>query len=348
MSQQKLTIALTGLNNHDSPGPGIPVARALREMKGYSVRIIGLCYESMEPGLFMHDLIDRSYLIPYPHAGNSSLLHRLREIHEKEQFDLIIPNFDAELKGFIAAQETFESWGVRTFLPSLQQLQEREKVNLPVFGNRYAVAVPDSQPVFQVEDIRTLAGRFGFPLVVKGQFYEAEVVQNYDQAVKAFFKISGTWGLPIVVQKFVHGLELNVVAIGDGEGNTLGMVPMRKRYTTAKGKAWAGITIDDPELMAFATDLIRKTRWKGPLELELIKDTEGNFQVLEINPRFPAWVYLANGAGQNLPARLVEAALGKTPQSEADYAVGKMFIRYSYDLICDRSEFETLAALGEG
>ena len=60
MSKRKITIAVTGLNNIDSPGPGIPVIRALRESKLFDVRIIGLSYDTMEPGIYMHDLVDKS------------------------------------------------------------------------------------------------------------------------------------------------------------------------------------------------------------------------------------------------------------------------------------------------
>ena len=40
--KKQLTIAVTGLNNIDSPGLGIPVIRALRDSEDYEVRVIGL------------------------------------------------------------------------------------------------------------------------------------------------------------------------------------------------------------------------------------------------------------------------------------------------------------------
>lgn len=69
--------------------------------------------------------------------------------------------------------------------------------------------------------------------------------------------------------------------------------------------------------------------------------------VIEINTRIPAWVYLAVGAGQNLPEALVNLALGKKVKSFSSYTVGAMFVRYSMDLICDIKELETLAITGE-
>ena len=63
--KNKITIAVTGLNAIDSPGPGIAVIRGLKEAASFDTRIIGLAYESLEPGIYMHDLVDKTYQIPY-------------------------------------------------------------------------------------------------------------------------------------------------------------------------------------------------------------------------------------------------------------------------------------------
>ena len=125
MKKRKLNIAVTGLNAIDSPGPGVSVIRALREASSFDVRIIGLSYESLEPGIFMHNLVDRSYSIPYPNAGIDTLMARLEYIHKKEKLDVIIPNFDAELYPFIKLETKLKAMGIHMFLPTLHQFEER-------------------------------------------------------------------------------------------------------------------------------------------------------------------------------------------------------------------------------
>jgi len=83
------------------------------------------------------------------------------------------------------------------------------------------------------------------------------------------------------------------------------------------------------------------------MELELIKAENGEFYLIEINPRIPAWVYLAVGAGQNLPEALVKLALGMDVKPYTDYKKGILFVRYSFDLITDIGEFEKLSMFGE-
>ena len=62
--------------------------------------------------------------------------------------------------------------------------------------------------------------------------------------------------------------------------------------------------------------------------------------LIEINPRFPAWVYLATGVGLNLPSQLLRCSLGLPPAAAADYEAGKLFVRYSYDLVTDMAPFQ--------
>jgi len=348
MLKKKLTIGVTGLNNIDSPGPGIPVIRALRDSPLFDLRIIGLSYETLEPGLYMHDLVDKSYQIPFPGAGVAALLERLRYIHSVEHLDIIIPNFDAELNNFIKVESALKNeMDIKMFLPTIEQFEERHKTNLMEFGKRCGVSVPYSRMIFTVNEIPSIKNDFTYPVIVKGKYYDASVAYNPEQVAQYFNKLSAKWGLPIIIQQFVFGSEVNITAIGDGKGNMVGAVPMRKQYITDKGKAWAGISLDDEKLLGAAEMVIKTSKWRGGLELEYIKTAEGEYFLLEINPRFPAWVYLAVGCGQNHPESLVRLALGEDVKPQTEYQRGKMFVRYSYDLIVDLKDFEKISTLGE-
>lgn len=344
--KRKLTVAVTGLNNTDNPGPGIPVIRALRESEEFDIRIIGLAYENLEPGIYMHNLVDKTYRVPYPSEGSDVLVNRILEISKTEKPDVLIPNFDAELRAFMKSRHKLAEAGIHTFLPELDRFEERNKNNLPDFGKKYGVKVPAGKPVTTLQELKEIKEDFEYPLVIKGKFYDAWIANNHDQASTYFHKISAKWGLPVIIQEYIRGTEVNVVALGDGNGNTTGAVAMRKLYITDKGKAWAGITLDDERMLDLTRKLITATRWRGGMELELIRSDDDEFYLIEINPRIPAWVYLAVGAGQNLPEALVKLALGMEVKPFTDYKKGIIFIRYSYDLITDINEFEKLSISG--
>ena len=344
---KKYTIALSGLNAIDNPGPGVAVARGLKEAKSFEARLIGFSYENLEPGIYMHDLFDKIYQIPYPSAGTEVLLARLQYINKQEKLDLIIPNFDAELYSFMKLEGILEEMGIKTFLPTMDQFEERHKVNLPEFGKKYGINVPDSVSIYDVSELFHLGVDYIFPMLIKGKFYDAHVAYNMDQAKEYFHKVSAKWGLPIIVQKFVKGDEYNVTGLGDGEGNTIASVAMRKQYITDKGKAWGGISIDNKEMLDLTDNFISKTKWRGGFELELMKTYDGAYHLLEINPRMPAWIYLAVGVGQNIPEALTNLAMGNNVEAFKSYDIGKMFIRYAYDMIVNIDEFEKISSEGE-
>lgn len=347
-TRKKITVAVTGLNAIDSPGPGVAVIRALRDSSEYEVRIIGLSYETLEPGIYMHDIVDKTYQIPFPSAGIDNIFERLAYIASVEKIDVLFPNFDAELYNFIKmADKLKKELGIHTFLPTMEQFEARHKSNLVEYGEKNDLNVPYSKMIFSTAEIPSLTKEFTYPMVVKGKFYDAAIAYNPEQVASHFNKISAKWGLPIIIQQFVHGAEVNVCAIGDGKGNTIGAVPMRKQYITDKGKAWAGIALDDDKLIEATRKLFAATKWRGGLELEYIKTTDDEYYLLEINPRFPAWVYLTVGCGQNQPEAAVKLALGEAVQPMTSYDVGKMFIRYSWDMIVGLDEFEKISTLGE-
>ena len=183
--------------------------------------------------------------------------------------------------------------------------------------------------------------------MVKGKFYDAMIAHTPEQVQACFNTLGSKWGLPVIVQEFIRGQEVNVTALGDGKGQMIGAVAMRKQYVTDKGKAWSGISIDDEKLLDMARRLFETSLWRGGLELEVIRTEEEEYYLIEINPRFPAWIYLAVGCGQNHPEALVRLALGEDVKPFEGYDVGKLFIRYSYDMIVELDEFMKISTQGE-
>ena len=73
-SWQQYTVAVTGMNaSPESPGPGLAVARCIKEHNEFDGRVIGLGYDVLDAGLYAHQVCDAGYLVPYPSAGRDQV-----------------------------------------------------------------------------------------------------------------------------------------------------------------------------------------------------------------------------------------------------------------------------------
>lgn len=347
MSARPLTIAVTGLNATDNPGPGVAVLRSLRAGARKGDRYLGLTYDALDPGVYARGLADRVFLLTYPSAGAHAFLERLSSVHARAPMDVIIPTLDAELPLFIALEPQLRAMGIALFVPSQTQLELRGKAQLAALGRTAGIDVPETAVVTSADDIARAEGRVPYPFYVKGPYYGATPVTCRADAIAAFYRALSTWGGPVILQASVRGDEVNLVGVGDGQGGLLGPVVMTKLALTDKGKGWAGITIRDEALVAVAARVVAATKWRGPLEVEALRTGPSKYQVIEINPRFPAWVHLATGAGVDLPRVVVDLALGASPPPLSPYQVGKMFVRISLDQVVDLREFESVVTTGE-
>ncbi|WP_455206654.1 ATP-grasp domain-containing protein [Kaarinaea lacus] len=342
------TVAITGMNaKPDNPGPGLAVARCLREAPAFKGRIIGLGYDALDPGLYLNDYCDAGYLLPYPSSGDELFIDTLRKIQDIEKFEVLIPCLDAELPGMIRLQPLLNDLGIKLFLPTQEQLRFRNKDRLTELAKHAGLECPETKSITNSGFFHDCQDKgWAFPFVVKGLFYDAAVVYNTQHAIDVFRRIAAEWGFPVLIQKLIKGEEYNLTAVGDGKGAMLGAVMMKKMAITDKGKAWSGVSIDDKTLFNASANLIKAINWRGPLEVEVIRDRNGHYQLLEINPRFPAWIYLSVGVGRNLPLALLQLALDQQPAAFPETKSGVMFIRYAQEQIVSIRDFEEVIMNG--
>ncbi len=345
------TIAVSGINATDNPGPGLAVAKSLKE-SDLPVRVIGLSYDVNDPGHYVSEYIDYSFILPFPTKGWQGINERLSEIKKMVGLDLVIPCLDAELPLFIQYAGDLEKQGIKTFLPDKELFSLREKENLTEVAERIGITYPKTVAVTNLKQLDQAIENFGFPVMVKGPYYKAAKVNNYPEAHYNFDVISAEWGFPILVQQVVSGEEYNVIGLGSGNGENMGMVAIKKTTITNLGKIWSGVTIKHDGMLAAANKFVEDFKWRGPFELECIVDRD-KIYLIEINPRFPAWAYFATGVGINLAERLAKEVLlppDKRPENYKDsseYDAGKLFMRYTDEKVVDIDVFQNLITLGQ-
>ena len=334
-----MKIAISGLNNTDNPAPGIGVAKSLKDYN-----LIGLSFDANEPGIY-EGLFEKVYLMPYPTLGYEEFKNRISYIKEKSNIEIAIPNLDAELPLYIKYQKEINDLGIKTYLPSLECFEMRDKSKLPEFSKKLGVKHPKTIEIMSLDDLINATKELGFPIMVKGNYYKAYKAYNLDEAIEYYYKISNEWGFPLLAQQVISGVEINYIGLGDGK-ELIGGVGIKKLSTTELGKVWSAVSIDNKSLFEASKKFVESIGWRGAFEFEAMSDGK-DIYLIEINPRFPAWVHFSTMLGINLPEMMIKLINGEKVEKKYDYPLEKMYIRYVEETIADFRDFTTLISKKE-
>jgi carbamoyl-phosphate synthase large subunit len=111
---------------------------------------------------------------------------------------------------------------------------------------------------------------------------------------------------------------------------------------------WNAVSIHNEKLLDVASALVKHLSWRGGFEMEvIIENKTHDIYLLEINPRFPAWIYMSAACGVNLPARMVKFLMGMKCDKHSNYESGKIMIRYTNEILREMSDFEKITTMGE-
>jgi len=341
-----LTVAITGLHRGENPQPGCGIIRALRRARK-DLRIAGLVYGPYESGAYDSSLVDSVYTIPYVAAGTDVFFQRLDEIGEAEGIDIFFPTLDAEIEPLVASADGWAERSVVPVLPDERAFKARAKANLSGLCKRAGCPCPVTRVIEDLSPLGRETGRLERPVYVKGRHYGARLVGDPASLFREACRTAADWGWPILLQERITGEEINVAGVGDGKGNCSELVSLRKCLVSADGKGYGGVTIVNRELDGLSRSLIEDLRWRGPFELEFVRAPSGELFLIEMNPRFPAWIELAAALGCNLPAAALALFLGEAFPDLRPCPAGKFFIRHSVDLCGEVGDLGELSTTGK-
>lgn len=106
-----------------------------------------------------------------------------------------------------------------------------------------------------------------------------------------------------IVQDLIMGDHIIVEAMRlDSE--LVSCVAMRE-FVSKAGNAYTVEIVHDPKLVEITQNLLSVMGFQGPANIDFMQDRDGNYFVLEVNPRFGSTVEFVAETGHNTPAFLV-------------------------------------------
>lgn len=343
-----MRVAVTGLSRGENPQPGAGIIAGIRAAFPGAF-VVGLAYDAMESGIYAEGGPDAVFTMPYPTVGAEAFLKRLDEARAAAPFDVFIPTLDSELDLIVNLEHELHARGLKTCLPDKDAFKRRMKDHLVELAAAAGVATPETRAVYTAPQALREALDMGFPLIVKGAYYDAQKVSNPAELAGAVASLLAQWGAPVLLQKVIAGAEFDALGIGDGEGGITGLCCIRKTIVSSKGKGLGGVTVRDPALRDLCGKLVRELKWRGPFEIEVMKDdATGRHCLIEINPRFPAWVDFPARFGLNFAAALAQfAASGEAPALMPEPEPGWFYLRHQVEVLGHLDQLAALSVSGE-
>jgi diaminopimelate decarboxylase len=300
-----MKIYVSGLYCGGNPQPGLGIVRSLREAYR-SAQIVGVEYSNRVSGIHWPDLDDLWIQRPWEELDLDAYGERVKQVLDRGA--LWISGSDLEA---IWLADLFREGHPNLLAPPLGALRRITKPAVEA-AHELPVQIPTHISTDRSDwDLHAFCRKHDWRVWLKGPYYDAARTPSWDVFEAARAALTKVWSTQrLFLQAHVSGYEESVM-FSAYRGKLLGAVSMRKREITPEGKTWAGDVSDVPA--AFLEPLRRMVQelgWTGGGELEMVRDADDQLWLLEMNPRFPAWVHGATLAGQNLPGLLVAAASG--------------------------------------
>jgi diaminopimelate decarboxylase len=298
-----MKVYVSGLYCGANPQPGVGIVRSLREAYP-SVQIIGVEYSNRVSGIHWEQLDDLWLQRPWEELNLDCYAIRVRQVLDDGGFWISGSDLEA-----MWLADLFPKGHPRLLAPPLGALRRITKPAVEAAQGLPVKIPPFVSTTSSDWDLHAFCREHNWRVWLKGPYYDAARTPSWDIFEAARNALTKVWSTQrLFLQAHVSGYEESVM-LSAYRGELLGAVRMRKRDITPEGKTWAGDVSQVPEdFLVPLRAMVRDLNWTGGGELEMVRDADGQLWLLEMNPRFPAWVHGATIAGHNLPGLLVEAA----------------------------------------
>lgn len=310
--KDKVRVLVTGAGAPGGPG----IIKCLQ--KDNRISLIAGDMNDKASGRFLVD-----NFIHLKSADNPDFLNHIIEVCNKNSIDVIFPLVTRELFVFSKHIDEFRSLGIQVVVSPWSGLHiANDKIALYKHLHAHGVSVPSYRVATNANELIEAAKSLGYPscpVVMKpGISNGSRGIRILDQSINRYdllfnykpngvistldeiLTIIGDYKIPdLLVSEYLPGDEVTVDTIVSCRG--IEIILPRVREKMSGGISVAGHFIDSNEINCYVSSILHTLDLFGPIGLQVKLDNNGQFKLLEINPRIQGTSVAAMGCGVNLP-----------------------------------------------
>jgi len=256
-----------------------------------------------------------------PRVGDPRLLGIVEEAARAKPYDVIYPVTEP-LQWLLWG--ACPAWASAVFpsIPEPDRCARRDKRLLSARVAAAGVTIPQEMAAGTEDEVRHAVGALGLPLVIKGvrgRGGNATIVCETLVDAWVAARALRERGVCPFAQAYIHGPTYLAGGLFDG-GRTLRFFGGEKtvQFPARVGPAAVLTSVDDPALVLAARRVAGATHLTGLASMDFVRDAEGQYHFLELNPRPWGSIQAAACAGVDLFADLVRLWRSEVPASSSD------------------------------
>ncbi|MBO7287945.1 MAG: ATP-grasp domain-containing protein [Bacteroidales bacterium] len=268
------------------------------------------------------------------------------DICKKHKVNALISLNDLELPILANNKHLFEELGVKVIVSSPEVID--------ICFDKYktaqwieSIGLTSPKTYIRLEDAKKALenGEISFPLFMKPRWGSGSIglesisdMEDLDiyynilmkKIKKTILATASVGNEYILIQEKLTGNEYGLDVMNDLDGNNVG-VSVKQKLAMRSGETDKAITLDLPDVKQMGEHIGKELRHIGNLDVDIMQRANGDYCVLELNPRFGGGFPFSYEAGVNLPKAIIEWI----KENDTDYSIlipqyNKMFAKNDY------------------
>ena len=324
--------------------PGLSVLNSLKDKK--DLKIIACDSDPYARSLYEKTYI--GYILPSAKEEKKYISSLLKIIH-KEKVRVVLPCVEEEVMAISKNAHIFNKIGVVPVVPKYDVLMQlSDKRSLVSFTKRSNLMTPNTWRLDKFE----LNNKHKTPLIIKPRMGHGArglfIARDKKDLFRIVNNIERSKRKDYIVQEYIPGKEGSIYMCGilyNKEGKIITMFLSRSLKTLYDfgGPAVVGESMPrNHPINAIGRKFAENVKgWFGPLAVEFkVHATTGVPYILEVNPRFWGYSYLATKCGLNFPYLSIKIALNKKVSSISRYTAHNISLRKIDDIVIPKKKIK--------
>lgn len=293
-----------------------------REELSPNDKIIATDMQDSAPALTEADIIE---IVPAVYAEN--YIEILKNICIKHSVDAIISLNDLELPILAKNKKAFEEVDTTVIVSSMNVIDICfDKYKTSEFLSKIGLNSPKTYISYEEAILALKNGNLNFPIIIKPRwgsgsigieiaynFEDLEILYNYlkKKLSRSILAKASTSEDSLLIQEYINGPEYGLDIMNDLNGEHCG-VSIKKKLSMRAGETDKAVTIKNDKILSIGRTIGEKLKHIANLDCDIL-EKDGEFCVLELNPRFGGGYPFSHEAGVNMPKAIISWLKNEMP-----------------------------------